>query len=296
LQPAVIFFTCELLGAFLSSLNTRLTTFGLADIRGGMGLGFDEGSWLTTVFGPAQMAVEPSAAWLGTALRTRRFLLWTTVTFAVTSLLVPPHTISRRSFALQLLRGALPPPWVSSCAAWRRDGGSGPCRLRLPFCVLADIAGSIEALHSESGTWQWIFWQNAVFTPLITALVWYAMPREAIGLCWSRRIGGASPTLGSGLGMIYAGLDQSNRLDWLNSGVVSGLFAGGGLLMIAFIATELTVENPLILLRVAAKRKVWVLAVLISIYGFGVLAPAFVLARLSDTGAGVCATCRSVTC
>ena len=28
-----------LLGAFLSSLNTRLTTFGLADIRGGMGLG-----------------------------------------------------------------------------------------------------------------------------------------------------------------------------------------------------------------------------------------------------------------
>ena len=33
-----------LLGAFLSSLNTRLTTFGLADIRGGMGLGFDEGS------------------------------------------------------------------------------------------------------------------------------------------------------------------------------------------------------------------------------------------------------------
>jgi hypothetical protein len=37
------------LGAFLSGLNTRLTTFGLADIRGGVGLGFDEGSWLTAV-------------------------------------------------------------------------------------------------------------------------------------------------------------------------------------------------------------------------------------------------------
>ena len=53
-----------LLGAFLSSLNTRLTTFGLADIRGGLGLGFDEGSWLTTVFGAAQMVAAPSAAWL----------------------------------------------------------------------------------------------------------------------------------------------------------------------------------------------------------------------------------------
>jgi hypothetical protein len=45
--------------------------------------------------------------------------------------------------------------------------------------------------------------------------------------------------------MIYAGLDQGNRLDWLNSGVVSGLFAGGGLLVVAFIAAELTVEYPL---------------------------------------------------
>ncbi|HEX7198660.1 MAG TPA: hypothetical protein VF213_04260, partial [Dongiaceae bacterium] len=31
-----------LLGAFISTLNTRVTTFGLADIRGGLGLGFDE--------------------------------------------------------------------------------------------------------------------------------------------------------------------------------------------------------------------------------------------------------------
>ena len=57
--------------------------------------------------------------------------------------------------------------------------------------------------------------------------------------------------------MIYAGLDQGNRLDWLNSGVVCGLFAGGGLLVIAFIATELTAEHPLIRLRVVAKRNVW---------------------------------------
>ena len=77
--------------------------------------------------------------------------------------------------------------------------------------------------------------------------------------------------------MIYAGLDQGNRLDWLNSGVVSGLFAGGGLLVIAFIATELTVEYPLIRLRVVAKRNVWMSATLISIYGFGVMTTAFVL-------------------
>ena len=46
-----------LLGAFISTLNTRVTTFGLADIRGGLGLGFDEGSWVTTMFSASQMIV-----------------------------------------------------------------------------------------------------------------------------------------------------------------------------------------------------------------------------------------------
>ena len=122
-----------LLGAFLSSLNTRLTTFGLADIRDGMGLGFDEGSWLTTVFGAAQMVVAPSAAWLSTAVGTRRFMLWTSVIFAVTSLLVPFTRDFGTIIVLQLLRGLAVAPsfrrlWVSFCAASRRAGGSGGWR------------------------------------------------------------------------------------------------------------------------------------------------------------------------
>ena len=44
-----------ILGAFISSLNTRISTFGLADIRGGLGFGFDEGSWITTIFGAATL-------------------------------------------------------------------------------------------------------------------------------------------------------------------------------------------------------------------------------------------------
>ena len=94
-----------LLGAFLSSLNTRLTTFGLADVRGGMGLGFDEGSWLTTVFGAAQMVAAPSAAWLSMVVGTRRFLLWTSAIFALTSLMIPFTRDYGTIITLQVVRG-----------------------------------------------------------------------------------------------------------------------------------------------------------------------------------------------
>ena len=63
-------------GAFISTINTRVTTVGLADIRGGLSLGFDEGSWLSTVFGAAQMVVCLSAAWFSIVLGPRRILLW----------------------------------------------------------------------------------------------------------------------------------------------------------------------------------------------------------------------------
>src|SRR3954470_19618835 len=78
-----------LAGAFIATLNTRVTTFGLADIRGGLALGFDEGSWLTSVFAAAQMVVAPAAAWLSLVFGVRRFLLFSCGVFMLSSLLLP---------------------------------------------------------------------------------------------------------------------------------------------------------------------------------------------------------------
>jgi DHA2 family multidrug resistance protein len=50
------------MGALISTLSGRLTAQGLADIRGALGLGFDDGSWISTIFSAAQMVVTPAAA------------------------------------------------------------------------------------------------------------------------------------------------------------------------------------------------------------------------------------------
>jgi DHA2 family multidrug resistance protein len=101
----VIGVAAVMLGAAISSLNTRITTFGLADSRGGLGLGFDEGSWMTTAFGAAQMVVTPAAAWMSTVLGTRRVLLSTGIVFTIGSLLVPLTHDWATLMALQTIRG-----------------------------------------------------------------------------------------------------------------------------------------------------------------------------------------------
>ncbi len=224
-----------LLGAFVATLNTRITTFGLADIRGGLSLGFDEGSWLTSVFSAGQMLIAPAAAWLSTVVGARRFLLWSSMIFAVTSLLLPFSDDYTTVIALQLVRGlsvgafipaalgfilrSLPPHWW----IW------GIAAYAFRFVFSQNIASSLEAFYSERGLWQWIFWQNTALAPLLILLIWLGMPRQAVDRELLRRTDwGGIVFAGLGLGMIYAGLDQGNRLDWLNSGVVTGLMAGGG--------------------------------------------------------------------
>ena len=61
-----------LMGTFISTLNGRLSTFGLADIRGALGAGFDEGAWITTAQTTAQMFVTLAAIWMGAAYGPRR--------------------------------------------------------------------------------------------------------------------------------------------------------------------------------------------------------------------------------
>jgi DHA2 family multidrug resistance protein len=273
-----------LLAAFIATINTRVTTFGLADIRGGLGLGFDEGSWLTSVFSATQMIVTPAAAWLSTVVGPRRFLMWGSLIFALSSLLLPFSTDYDTVIALQAIRGLAVGTFVPACLGFILRSMPphwwiwGIAAYSFRFVFSQNIAASLEALYSESGDWQWIFWQNAALAPVLTALIWYGMPREPINRELLRRTDWSGIVFsGLGFGLIYAGLDQGNRLDWLNSGVVSGLLAAGTLLVAAFFVNEAVVESPLIHLGVLSRRYVWMIGVLISIYGFGQTTTAFIL-------------------
>src|SRR5580692_4467514 len=63
-----------LLGSIIATLDSRITVFGLADVRGAVHAGFDEGAWITTVYTVGQMMIGPVSAWLGGVFGVRRVL------------------------------------------------------------------------------------------------------------------------------------------------------------------------------------------------------------------------------
>src|SRR5271154_1505824 len=78
-----------LLGSAMGTLGSRVTSFGLADLRGGLSAGFDEGAWITTSYGVGQMLVGVASPYLGAVFGVRRVLLLGMVLFFTASLLAP---------------------------------------------------------------------------------------------------------------------------------------------------------------------------------------------------------------
>lgn len=273
-----------LIGAFISTFNIRFTSVGLSDARGGLALGFDEGSWFVTAATATQVGLCASAAWLTVVFGPRRLLLWAATIFAIASVLPPltrdPHLLT----AIQMVRGlavgvfipatvgfilhSLPPRWW----AW----GLGAYAFRFVFSQ--NITTAIQGFYGEHGLWPWIFWQNTALTAVMIGLIWFGMPRQPVNRALVR--GGdwtGVALVGLGLMLIYAALSQGNRLDWLESGVIVGLLAGGGLCLAAFLVHAFTAAQPFLDLRIFRSPDLLVPPLLIGIYGFGTTATSFVL-------------------
>ncbi len=271
-----------LMGTFISTLNGRLSSFGLADIRGAMGAGFDEGAWITTAQTTAQMFVTLIAIWIGAAYGPRRALIGASIAFAIISLLTPYSPTLSMLLAMQFLGGLASGFFIPLTLSFillntpPRYWAFGIALYALNLELSLNISASLEGWYVEHHSWRWIFWQNV---PL--ALI--------MSLCLHRGIASKPITTrppfdvfallggGTGLALIYAALDQGNRLDWLNSGVVWGLLAAGILLLVAFLVHEARTARPLLNLKVVFGAPMPSQFILIGFLRLTILATAFLI-------------------
>src|SRR4029453_17291694 len=62
------------LGAGIVSLAARLLGLGLADLKGNVGISFDQGAWIGSAFNVALMFIGPFTVYLGALAGPRRIL------------------------------------------------------------------------------------------------------------------------------------------------------------------------------------------------------------------------------
>lgn len=262
-----------LLGAFLANFDSRLTTVGLPDLRGAFSLGFDEGAWLSTAAIGSQIFVAPAVAWLATAFGLRRVLGIPSLIYAAVSFIIPfVHdytTLMVLSIVHGMLLGTFVPAtlmiilrnlpihwWLPAIALYS---------IRVGFAL--DSSSSLVGFYVEHLGWPWLYWQSVLVAPLMGLLVYLGTPKEPINRDLLHHADwGGMLLLGAGVSMVYAGLDQGNRLDWLESGTVMALLIGGGALIVGFMINEMLAARPWAHFNILFSRNVGLSLIAILLY------------------------------
>jgi DHA2 family multidrug resistance protein len=259
-----------LLGAFLSNFDSRLISVGLPDLRGAFSLSFDEGAWLSTASIGSQIFIAPAVAWLATVFGLRRVLGIPSLVYAIISVIIPfVHdfpTLIALGIAHGLLLGTFVPAtlmiifrnlpiqwWLPAISIYA---------IRLGFSL--DTSTSLVGFYVEHLGWQWIYWQGVILAPLMGLMVYLGTPNEPVNRDLLRQADwGGMLLLGAGVSMIYAGLDQGNRLDWLESGAVMAFLIAGATLFLGFLINEALVRQPWAHFNVLFSRNVGLSLVII---------------------------------
>ena len=271
-----------LMGTFISTLNGRLSTFGLADIRGAVSAGFDEGAWITTAQTVAQMFITLFAVWMGAAYGPRRVLIWASLCFALVSLITPFSASLPMLLTMQFLSGLTSGFFIPLTLSFLllntppRYWAFGISLYALNLELSLNISASLEGWYTEQHSWRWIFWQNVPLALIMSLCLRLGITPRPITVRPPRDLFGLLAG-GTGLALVYAALDQGNRLDWLNSGLVWALLSAGALIIAAFLIHEARTPKPLINLRVMFGSPLPSLFVLIAFLRLTILSTSYLI-------------------
>src|SRR5271154_4162396 len=244
-----------LIGAGLVTLTGRMLTMGLADLKGHVGISYDQGAWLDSAYNASIMFIGPFSVYLGGLLGPRRVLLFAAGIFTVTCAFLPLiHSYSLLVAALivaGLTSGTFYP--LTLTFALRIS----PLRI-LPFTMAfyatfidgaVNVAPSLYGWYREHLSWHWMFWNSALIAPLMMICIYFGIQVPP-----PRKRDGPVPSLvgflylSAGLALMFAAIQQGQRLDWWRSGVFNALFWSGAFFTLCALVRRLCGPNALVAL------------------------------------------------
>ena len=274
------------IGALTSIFTGRLLGVGLADVQGAIEASSDAMSWVSTSFNAAMMFSGPLTVFLGGLFGYRRVLLWASVVFMLSEFLSPlvAHDI-RALIVMQFIAGFSSGTYYPlTMTLVIKDLPLKYVQLGIAVYAL-DILGSthittlIEAWFMNHLSWQWIFWSALISTPVLMACIYYGVPRQPLPERGPRTNLWGFLYASTGLTLLFCGLDQGERLDWFNSGVIIAFFVTGVFMIAVSIVRHMRQPNPLINMSFLASRNFLLLGLVLTSFRFLLLAPTLLLPK-----------------
>jgi DHA2 family multidrug resistance protein len=257
------------LGAFMAVLNIQIVNASLADIQGAIGAGIDDGGWISTAYLIAEIVVIPLTGWLAQIFSVRRYLLVNAILFLVFSAACALAKDLEQMIVLRAIQGftgGVLIPMAFTIIITMLPKAKQPIGLAL-FALSATFAPAIGptigGYLTENWGWKYIFYVNLAPGAIMVAMLWFSLERAPMRLgLLSQGDWPGIVTMAIGLAALQTVLEEGNKDDWFGSPLIVRLTVVAAVSLSLFLWIELSVERPLLNLRLLARRN----------FGLGVLA------------------------
>jgi MFS transporter, DHA2 family, multidrug resistance protein len=273
-----------LIGCFLAVLNIVVTNSSLRDIAGTLAASSDEISWIPTSYLVAEIVVIPLTAWLSAAFSLKKYLMVNSILFVFFSVCCG----QARSLDLMILfrvlqgfTGGVLIPLSFVVILQYLPPSKQPVGMAL-FSVTATFAPAIGPLLggwlTDNYGWPFIFYMNVIPGALLIAAVLFTMEEQPMNLGLLKKGDWwGILTMAIGLAAFEIVLEDGNRKDWFGDPGIVKLAWTAATFIPAFILIELRQKEPLVDLRLFARRNFGLGSIVNLALGIGLYGVVFIL-------------------
>ncbi len=273
-----------MIGSFMAILNIQITNASLQNIEGGIGTGADNGSWISTSYLIGEIVVIPLTDYLSRVFSFRIYMLASAILFAAFSVACAfthdlPSMIAMRG--LQGFAGGVLIPMAFTLVLTKLPKAQQPTGLAifaLSVTFAPAIGPTIGGYLTETYGWRTIFFVNVLPTAAMVGALYATLERAPMQLKLLKE--GDWPgifTMAIGLSALQTVLEEGNKDDWFASPFILKLAVVAAISLALFIWIELTVDKPLIRLRLLTGRNFAFGVVAMTMVGFALFGSVYIL-------------------
>lgn len=250
-----------MLPTFIEVMDTSVINVSLPHIQGSLNAGRDEVTWVLTSYLVANAIIIPITGWLARVFGRKRYLLFSIFVFTLSSL---ASGAAPSLAALILARifqglgggGLQPLSQAILLESFPTEEHGMAMAVFGMGVVLAPVLGPVVGgWITDHLTWRWVFYINlpvGILAILLTTL--FIRDPHYLRKAAARIDGWGLGLLAIGLGSLQIVLDKGQRDDWFSSHFIVAFTLIAGVALLALVIVELSVEHPVIDLRIFRNR------------------------------------------
>jgi DHA2 family multidrug resistance protein len=264
-----------MLGTFMEVLDTSVANVALPHIAGSLSATPEQATWVLTSYLISNAIVLPVTAWLSAVFGRKRFLLACIVIFTLASAACGAATSLGILVFARVVQGvgggALQPIaqaiLLESFAPARR--GRAMAAYSMGVIVAPILGPTLGGWITDSYSWRWIFYINLPVGLLALAMTQtFIEDPPYLQRTVLRRIDyWGLAFMAVWLATLQVVLDKGQQDDWLAAVWIRWTLTLSLAAMVAFIARELVVDEPIVNLRILGDRNFAIGTVLITAMG-----------------------------